>query len=124
MRSFRHRRFAAPLALAVALAGAAQAQQTPSPAKQIAEGHDLALMLCSICHIAASDQNGTPMVSSPGPPFSTIANSPTVSPAVLRSFLLTTHSTTNPPFTMPNPHLSDRQLNAVIAYILSLRGQN
>jgi hypothetical protein len=62
------------------------------------------------------------MMSSPGPPFSTIANNPAFGPAVLRGFLLSTHSTTNPPFTMPDPHLSDRQLDAVITF--SLRRQN
>ena len=122
MRSFRSWSTAALLALAPA--GAAPAQQTPPQAKQIEEGHDLALALCSVCHIAAPDQIGTPTMSSPGLPFRTIANSPTVTAAVLRGFLLTTHSTTTPPFTMPNPRLSKRQLDAVIAYILSLRGQN
>jgi mono/diheme cytochrome c family protein len=108
--------------LAVTLfVGAAQAQTRPQ-AKAIGEGHDLALALCSVCHIAASDQTNTPMMSSPGPPFRVIANRTEVTAPSLRTFLTTTHSTTNPPFTMPNPKLSDRQLDGVIDYILSLRG--
>ncbi len=62
-------------------------------------------------------------MSSPGPPFRDIATRAEVTPASLRRFMLTAHSTTTPPFTMPNPKLSDRQLDAVIAGILSLRGQ-
>jgi mono/diheme cytochrome c family protein len=110
----------------LALAGAAQAQippQTPQQTEQLVEGHDLALALCSVCHIAAADQVGTPVMSSPGPPFRAIANRAEVTPASLRHFMLTAHSATTPPFTMPNAKLSDRQLDAVIAYILSLRGQ-
>jgi len=125
------RSFPASLGVALlALASAAQAQNqqptaTPTAvqARQLEEGHDLALSLCSVCHIAAPDQVGTPMMSSPGPPFREIAERATVSAASLRQFMLTAHSSTNPPFTMPNPKLSDRQLDAVIAYILSLRGQ-
>ena len=67
VRPFRHRSSAALLTLAVALAvaGAAQAQsqRTRSTANQIEEGHDLALMLCFIWHVAAPDQSGTPMMS-------------------------------------------------------------
>lgn len=122
-----------PASLAAALlaiAGSVQAQspQSPAPqdllqARQLEEGHDLALALCSVCHVAAPDQVGAPVMSSPGPPFREIANRPEVSPASLRQFMLTAHSSTTPPFTMPNPKLSDRQLDAVIAYILSQRGQ-
>ena len=106
----------------LALAGTASAQTAPQ-AKLLVEGHDLALALCSVCHIAASDQTGTPMLTNPGPPFRTIANRAGVTPLSLRNFLLTTHSSTTPPFTMPNPQLSDRQIDAVVAYILSLRTQ-
>jgi len=63
-------------------------------------------------------------ISSPGPPFRVIANRTDVTATSLRTFLTTTHSTTVPPFTMPNPRLSDRQLDAVIEYILSLRGHS
>ena len=124
MRSFLPWHAAALLALA--LAGAAQAQtppQTPSRTEQLVEGRDLALALCSVCHLAAPDQVGMPMMSTPGPSFRDIANHAGVSAESLRRFMLTTHSTTTPPFTMPNPKLTDRQLDAVIAYILSLRGQ-
>jgi mono/diheme cytochrome c family protein len=107
----------------LAVAGAAAAQPAPQ-AKQLAEGHELALALCSVCHVAAADQQGVPVMSHPGPPFRDIANRPGVTADGLRTFLLTTHSTTEPPFTMPNPRLSDRQVDAMIVYILSLRGQN
>jgi mono/diheme cytochrome c family protein len=107
----------------LALAGTASAQPPP-PARQLAEGHDLAMALCSVCHVVAADQQGVPVMSHPGPPFRDIANQPGITPQSLRTFLLITHSTTEPPFAMPNPRLSDPQIDAMIAYILSLRGQN
>jgi mono/diheme cytochrome c family protein len=114
-----------PLWLATVLLtfiSAAQAQTSPQ-ALQFAEGHELALTLCSVCHIAAPDQGGAPVMSNPGPPFRDIANNPAITPAALRTFLLTAHANTVPPFTMPNPQLSDQQINAMIAYILGMRAQ-
>ena len=102
------------------LAGVAQAQTSPQ-AELLAEGHGLALTLCSVCHVAAADQTGTPVMPNPGPPFRDIANRPEITPAALDTFLRIAHASTFPPFTMPTPHLSDRQINAMIAYILSLR---
>jgi mono/diheme cytochrome c family protein len=117
------RSFSPLLAAALLVLGSAAHAQAPPPPKPSDEGHTLALGLCSVCHIAASDQVGTPVMTNPGPPFRTIANRPGVDAAYLREFLLSTHSTTTPPFTMPNPELSDHQTNAVVSYILSLRGQ-
>jgi mono/diheme cytochrome c family protein len=117
------RRLALGGVILLALAGNAPAQPAPQ-AKQLAEGHDLAMALCSVCHVAAADQQGVPVMSNPGPPFREIANKPGITPESLRTFLLLTHSTTEPPFTMPNPRLSDPQIDEMIAYILSLRGQN
>lgn len=106
----------------LALVGAGAAQPTPQ-SKQLTEGHDLALALCAVCHVAAADQRDVPVMSHPGRPFRDIANQQGVTADSLRTFLLTTHSTTDPPFTMPNPQLTDQQIGAMIAYILSLRGQ-
>lgn len=108
--------------LATIVAAAALAQSTPS-ADDFEEGHRLALALCSVCHIAAPDQLGVPVMSSPGPPFRDIANRPGITKEALRTYLLATHSTTEPPFTMPNPRLTDRQIDAILAYILSQRDQ-
>jgi len=111
------------VAALLTLAGTAQAQTTSPQAKLLEEGHRLALTLCSVCHVAAADQDMPPIGHDPGPPFRDIANRPEITPAALRTFLQIAHSSTFPPFTMPNPHLSDRQIDAMIAYILSMREQ-
>ena len=116
------RAFPAWIAAALLTSTAAGAQVPPPPIP-LEEGHALALALCSVCHLAAPDQIGVPVMTNPGPPFRTIANLPGVDAIFLRNFLTTAHSTTMPPFTMPNPELSSRQIDAMIVYILSLRGQ-
>lgn len=112
------------IALVGLLAFAAGAAAQPAATRQqLAEGHDLAQALCAVCHVAGPDQQEAPVMSNPGPPFRDIANRPGITAAALRTFLVTAHSSTNPPFTMPNPRLTDVQIDAIIAYILSLRGQ-
>jgi mono/diheme cytochrome c family protein len=114
---------------AVSTGGAAQMlpqrnqhlSETPAQAVRIEEGHRLALELCSVCHIVASDQIGAPVLRNPGPPFRDIANSPDTTRASLRTILTTTHSSSTPPFAMPNPHLTEGQLQDVVGYILSMR---
>jgi mono/diheme cytochrome c family protein len=117
------RRFPRGILAALLFVGGAARAQPASNSEQVAQGHDLALALCSVCHVAAPDQTEPPMQSNAGPPFRDIANNPQITPAALRTFMEITHSTTTPPFTMPNPRLSEQQVDAVIAYMMSLRGQ-
>jgi len=84
-----HPRFVAAL---LTLAGAAQAQTTSPQAKLLEEGHRLALTLCSVCHVAAADQSGPPVMKDPRPPFSDIANRPEITPAAVRTFLRIAHA--------------------------------
>jgi cytochrome c len=85
------------------------------------EGHRLALFLCAPCHVVATDQELPPILDKPAPPFLAIANRPDTTEASLRRFLLTTHRTTSK---MPNPNLADYQINAIVAYLLSLKSQH
>lgn len=114
---------------AVSTGGAAQMlpqgnQQTSATSAQgvrVGEGHRLALELCSVCHIVAPDQVSAPVLRNPGPPFRDIANRPGTTGASLRTILTTTHSSSTPPFSMPNPHLTEGQLQDMVGYILSMR---
>ncbi len=98
-----------------------QTSATSAQAARIKEGHRLALELCSVCHVVAPDQVGAPALRNPGPSFRDIANRPDTTCASLRAILTTTHSSSTPPFSMPNPHLTEGQLRDMVGYILSMR---
>jgi mono/diheme cytochrome c family protein len=114
--------FGAASALALlALAGAAQAQ--PGPAARDARlGRELALQVCSACHLVAPDQAGHPILEPPAPTFAALAARPGVSAAALHRFIRTTHwDERTLPMNMPNAMLTPEQQDEVVAYILSLR---
>ncbi len=98
-------------------AGPARAQQ----ADDVQQGHRLAIIICSYCHVAAADQVDKPLLQPPGPPFASIARRNDVSADSLRAFLTTTHRDVGRSQGMPNPELLDDQIRQVAAYILSLR---
>ena len=37
---------------------------------EVSKGHQLALMICSYCHVVSPDQPNVPTLNPPGPPFS------------------------------------------------------
>jgi mono/diheme cytochrome c family protein len=91
---------------------------------QIERGHQIALKICTACHVVAPDQEFSPLLRPPAPPFAEIANRPDSTRASLRHFVVTTHwDEKTLPLTMPNPELMDPQIADVVAYILSLRTQ-
>jgi mono/diheme cytochrome c family protein len=102
--------------LALSLGGLASAQEDP-----VAQGHHLATLICSACHVAAPDQNFAPILQPPAPPFVSIAQRSDVTADFLRTFLTTTHRDISNPKGMPNPQLLDYQIEQISAYILSLR---
>ncbi len=76
-----------------------------------ARGRILARQWCASCHqiepgAAASDT---------APAFASVANDPAMTPARLRAWLADPH----PP--MPNPSLSREEIDAIVAYLESLR---
>ncbi len=76
-----------------------------------AEGHRLARQWCATCHIVAPGTGG----SDAAPPFESVANRPSITEAGLRAWLTDPH----PP--MPNLILSRAEIDAIVAYIKSLR---
>ncbi|MGP0089557.1 MAG: hypothetical protein ACLPKB_06305 [Xanthobacteraceae bacterium] len=89
---------------------------------EVVAGRDLALLVCSICHIVAADQRFAPRLEQRTPSFEEIANRPNTSAGSLRQFVTTTHwDGRTIPMTMPDPMLVEYQISQVTSYILSLR---
>ncbi len=107
-------------------AGIATASATLAKAEdssdEIAAGRQLALQVCSVCHVVAPNQEFAPGLEQRTPSFEDIANRPDMSADFLRKFITTTHwDEKTIPMTMPNPMLGDEQIMQVSSYILSLR---
>ncbi len=97
--------------LALALAGLAIGLGGAARAGDPAQGHKLARQWCASCHIVTPGAGG----SDAARPFEAVANDPNVTEAGLRAWLADPH----PP--MPDLHLTRAEIDAVIAYIRSLR---
>jgi len=102
--------FAAAAALAAGYCVAALADQ----ASDAREGQALADKVCSPCHVTSEQA---------GPTFSEIAKGAHASPDALKNFLSSTHASVSHPNAMPNPELTDQQINEIAAYLASLRGK-
>lgn len=105
-------RFIAVGVVATALASAAHAQDVQQGNSD--SGKRLVLELCSGCHVVALDQQRPAIDVVPA--FATIANDPDTTAFRLRVFL---HDTPHP--VMPNYIFTDKEVDDLIAYILSLR---
>jgi len=98
------------LAVALLLAPAAWADDIGDPAV----GRRVAAAWCSNCHAFP----GTTQATVTGAPsFPAIAGAPTTTPLGLRAFLQTTHGR------MPDLHLSNSEMDNLIAFILSTKGK-
>ena len=100
------------LLMAVLLLGptAAYAQSLPG---NTSSGRNLALRICSDCHVVAEGQAHP--ATDGAPPFATVARDPAVTALSLQVFLRSTHEN------MPNLILSPREIDDLVSYILSLR---
>lgn len=94
---------------------AAPRAEAPGIAKDLAEGRTLALQVCSACHVVSTDQHFAPTQRPPAPDFHAIANQPATTASMLRDFMLVPHGK------MPDLMLVDYQVNALVAYVTSLR---
>ena len=88
----------------------AQAQDVGDPVA----GHLLAKAWCSNCHVVDGNQ---PVTVTGAPPFSALSANRALSPLSLRAFFQTPHDR------MPDLHLSNTEMDDLIAYILSSRGK-
>ena len=87
----------------------------------VRDGHKLAAIVCSVCHVAADDQSAMPIMKPPAPSFESIAQRKDITADSLAKFLTTTHRDLKTQKGMPNPDLADFQVKQAAAYILSLR---
>jgi mono/diheme cytochrome c family protein len=88
----------------------------------VARGEHIARVICSNCHVVASDQEFPPILLVKTPDFSEIANRPGTTAESLQRFIMHTHwDEERIPMTMPNQLLPASDVKAVSRYILSLR---
>lgn len=97
---------------------ASVAENSPAIAK-LERGHDIANVVCAACHVVGATQDETPILRNPAPDFRVIANRPGTTAEQLAAFLRGRHPAALD--AMPPPMLSDEMIDAVTAYILSLR---
>ena len=107
-------------ALAAKIAAVASPAPVPLPTSAAGkaspeQGRGLALLICSACHVVSPDQPFPPTLKPPAPDFAAIAEQSTTDEQSLHEFLRTPHGR------MPDAMLADYQINALIAYILSLK---
>jgi mono/diheme cytochrome c family protein len=114
-------RFRSAFLVALCALSRAAFAQDAGASDDVQQGHRLALTICGYCHVAASDQRGSPILKPPAPSFVSIARRPTITADWLRTFLATTHGGEGAAKGMPNPELLDFQIRQVSAYLLSLR---
>ncbi len=97
-------------AVGLALAAAAALAADPA-AENVARGERLARQWCTGCHLVGPGVAG----GDAGPPFARVANDPSKTDATLRTWLADPH----PP--MPKLDLTRRGIDAIVAYIRTLK---
>ena len=71
---------------------------------EVREGHRVAILICSNCHVVAHDQSFEPILRPPAPSFESIAQRTNITTNSVREFLATTHRNIGNPTGMPNPN--------------------
>ncbi len=111
------------IAARAASAAAAAPNAMQQPASPVSEsdanqGRNLALIICTACHVIAADQPLQPTLQPPAPDFHAIANRPATTENSLHDFLVRPHGK------MPGLPLVDYQIAPLVSYILSLRDRH
>ncbi|WP_375312864.1 cytochrome c [Bradyrhizobium sp. A5] len=84
---------------------------------QVAEGRSLAHSSCGTCHVVADAAREAPAPRPSAPGFREIVSRPSFSADGLRKFLASNHRRLGPDQAMPNPRLSENQIEAIVAYL-------
>ena len=95
---------------------------------QVAEGRTLAHAICATCHILPdrSDVARAPGIVAPSvaaPSFSELIQRPSFSDATLRQLLGSSHRRVGSEQAMLNPHLTENQIEQIVAYFEVLRAE-
>jgi mono/diheme cytochrome c family protein len=88
---------------------------------QVREGQALARGSCGACHVVSDPAKETPTSRFPAPSFPDITSRPSFSADDVRQFLLSSHRRLGPAQAMPNPRLAEFQIEAIVAYLETLR---
>ena len=88
---------------------------------QVAEGRSLAHSSCATCHGVADAAKEAPAIRPSAPGFMAVVSRPSYSADELRQFLASNHRRLGPDQAMPNPRLSEYQIEAIVAYLETLR---
>lgn len=88
---------------------------------QVSEGQALARASCGTCHVIADAAKETAAARPPTPSFPEIVRRPSFSADAIRHFLSSGHRRIGPAQAMPNPRLTENQIEAVVAYLETLR---
>ena len=84
---------------------------------QVSEGRALAHSSCGSCHVVDDAKRQAPATRPSTPGFREIASRPSFSADGLRQFLASNHRRLGPDQAMPNPRLSEYQIEAIVAYM-------
>lgn len=104
---------------------------------QVAEGRNLAHVICGTCHLvpdsaaAAPTASPSPSLSAPNrpaprfpaPSFAALAARPSFTETSLRQLLASNHRWIGADQAMPNPRLSESQIEEMVAYFEALKAQ-
>jgi mono/diheme cytochrome c family protein len=92
-------------------------------ADRVAEGSTLAHTICGICHVVPDKSNVPFGLSFPAPSFAELVRRSSFSEASLRQLLASNHRRVGPDQAMPNPRLSDDQIEEIVAYLDDLKAE-
>jgi len=110
---------AASVLLAASFVGSAWGQQ----AEDVKEGRRLADLICANCHVVANDQIVSPILQPPAPSFESIAQRSSFNADSVTTFLRTMHRDARQASGMPNLHLLEYEIKALVVYLASLQKQ-
>jgi mono/diheme cytochrome c family protein len=116
-RTGRRGRPARALSLAAGAAACLLSTLTPAPAQPAGDarrGRELAVRLCTNCHVVDSAASGPRRADVPA--FPAIAKRPGVTPERLAGAIIIPHPA------MPGVQLTTAEIRDIVAYILSLQG--